>query len=192
MLLAGPRLHPLWHTPFLPLLFLISCVTMGYAVVVLESSLSSKAFGRKPETKTLNSLYGVAVIVTWLYLGLRFVDLAARGRLGLALRLDIYALMFWVETALLVAAIVLYYRAGRKMTLGAMFRGGMLMALSGTLYRFDTYLVAFQPGEEWTYFPTVPEILITVGVVATEILIYIVLVKRFPILSGRPSVAHAH
>ena len=41
MLLAGPRLHPLWHTPLLPLLFLISCLTMGYAMVVFESSLAS-------------------------------------------------------------------------------------------------------------------------------------------------------
>jgi formate-dependent nitrite reductase membrane component NrfD len=36
MLLSGPRLHSLWNTPFLPLLFLISCITMGYAVVVME------------------------------------------------------------------------------------------------------------------------------------------------------------
>jgi len=38
-LLAGPRLHPLWQTPFLPLLFLLSCYAMGYAAVVIASSL---------------------------------------------------------------------------------------------------------------------------------------------------------
>ncbi len=41
MLLAGSRLHPLWRTPLLPLLFLITCVSMGYAVVVFESAFSS-------------------------------------------------------------------------------------------------------------------------------------------------------
>ncbi|MFO7894379.1 MAG: Ni/Fe-hydrogenase cytochrome b subunit, partial [Longimicrobiales bacterium] len=35
MLLAGTKLHPLWYTPMLPLLFLLSCIAMGYAVVVL-------------------------------------------------------------------------------------------------------------------------------------------------------------
>ena len=56
MLLAGSRLHPLWRTPLLPLLFLISCVSMGYAVVVFESAFSSVAFKRRPETAMLARL----------------------------------------------------------------------------------------------------------------------------------------
>jgi Ni/Fe-hydrogenase subunit HybB-like protein len=189
MLLSGPRLHGLWHTPWLPLLYLISCITMGYAVVVFESSLASSVFKRKPETRMLRSLYGVAIITLWLYLAIRLVDLVLRGKLGLMFTPDLYAMMFWIETALLVAPMALYYRRGREMSLGDLFRGGMFMVVAGTLYRFDTYLVAFQPGEHWTYFPTVPEIFVTVGVVAFEVLLYIVLVKRFPILSGRPAAA---
>ena len=53
MLLAGPRLHGLWHTPWIPFLFLVSCIGMGYAVVVMESALSSRAFGRLREDKML-------------------------------------------------------------------------------------------------------------------------------------------
>ncbi len=191
MLLTGPRLHPLWHTPFLPLLFLISCITMGYAIVVFESVLSSRFFKREPETPMLRRLYGVGVITVWLYLGIRFVDLIARGRLGLMFRPDVYALMFWIETALLVAAAVLYYRSGKQPNLGTMFRGAMLLAANGVLYRFDTYLVAFQPGEHWVYFPTVPEILVTVGIVAIEIAIYVAIVRRFPILAGKTGAAPA-
>ena len=41
---------------------------------------------------------------------------------------------------------------------------------------------ASSPG--WTYFPTIPEILLTVGLVAFEILVFVLLVKRFPILGG--------
>ena len=185
MLLSGPRLHPLWNTPLVPLLFLISCVTMGYAAVVFESSLSSAIFKRKPETKMLQTLYGVAVITIWLYVGLRLAELVFKGRLGEMFTPDIYAAMFWLEIALFVIPAIMYHRGGRKLDLGAMFRGAMFMVFAGSLYRFDTYLVAFQPGENWTYFPTVPEILITVGIVAIEILVYIVIVKRFPILSGR-------
>ena len=191
MLLSGPRLHPLWHTPLVPLLFLISCITMGYAIVVFESVLSSRFFKRQAETPMLNRLYGVAVITIWLYLGIRFVDLIARGKLGLMFRPDGYALMFWIETAVLVLAAVLYYRGGRQLTLGAMFRGAMLMTAAGVLYRFDTYLVAFQPGEQWVYFPSVPEILVTVGIIALEVAIYVAIVRRFPILAGKPGPAAA-
>ena len=66
-----------------------------------------------------------------------------------------------------------------------LLRSGGLVLLAGTMYRFDAYIVASNPGPGWTYFPTLPEILITVGLVALEVLVYILLVKRFPILSGR-------
>ena len=38
MLLPAPKLHPLWYTPWLPLLFLVNCLVMGYGVVVLEAT----------------------------------------------------------------------------------------------------------------------------------------------------------
>jgi Ni/Fe-hydrogenase subunit HybB-like protein len=184
MLLSGPRLHGLWNTPLLPLLFLVSCITMGYAAVVFESSMSSAIFKRKPETKMLQTLYGAAVVTIWLYVGLRLVELVVLGRLGTMFSPSIYTAMFWLEIVLAVAPAVIYYRSGKKLDLGAMFRGAMFMAFAGALYRFDTYLLAFMPGENWSYFPTVPEILVTVGIVAAEIMVYIIIVKRFPILSG--------
>jgi Ni/Fe-hydrogenase subunit HybB-like protein len=30
LLIAATKLHPLWHTPFLPLLFLVNCIYIGY------------------------------------------------------------------------------------------------------------------------------------------------------------------
>jgi Ni/Fe-hydrogenase subunit HybB-like protein len=56
---------------------------------------------------------------------------------------------------------------------------------AGGLYRFDTFLVAYDAGPGWHYFPSVPEMFITLGLVAIEVAIYAVVVKTFPILSGR-------
>jgi Ni/Fe-hydrogenase subunit HybB-like protein len=64
-----------------------------------------------------------------------------------------------------------------------------LLGLAGAvLYRMDAYLVAFDPGQGWTYFPSVGEILVSLGLVAGEIVVYVFMVKRFPILAGAPSV----
>jgi Ni/Fe-hydrogenase subunit HybB-like protein len=52
------------------------------------------------------------------------------------------------------------------------------------MYRFDTYLVAFQPGPGWHYFPSVPEMFISIGLISLELALYITLVKKFPILGG--------
>ena len=59
----------------------------------------------------------------------------------------------------------------------------------GALYRVDTYLVAFQPGAHFSYFPALPEMAITIGLFAAEIALYVWAVRRFPILAGRPAPA---
>jgi Ni/Fe-hydrogenase subunit HybB-like protein len=65
-----------------------------------------------------------------------------------------------------------------------MFRAAALLATAGALYRFDTFLVAFNPGDHWSYFPSIGEITITAGLVAMEILAYIFIIHYFPIMSG--------
>ncbi len=184
MLLAGHKLHPLWNTALLPLLFLISCIAMGYAVVVIESSLSSMVFKRPAETRMLASLSGAIV---WVLLGfaiVRLADLAVQGRLGLAFALDSYSILFLLEMALFIVPAFMLLSQQRRSDGGYLFRAAMLIALSGALYRFSTYLIAYDPGPGWSYFPAVPEILITLGLLALELMAYLVIVKKFPILRG--------
>ena len=69
-----------------------------------------------------------------------------------------------------------------------LFITAALMVLGGGLYRFNVYLIGFNPGQGWHYFPAFPELMITVGVIALEILGYQVLVKVFPVLPN----AHKH
>jgi Ni/Fe-hydrogenase subunit HybB-like protein len=47
----GVQIHPLWQTPaVLPLLYLLTAITMGYAVVLFESCVTSAAYRRKIES----------------------------------------------------------------------------------------------------------------------------------------------
>jgi Ni/Fe-hydrogenase subunit HybB-like protein len=183
MLIAGPRLHPLWNTGWLPLLFLLSCIGMGYAAVVFEAALSSWLFKREPEREMLAGL-GLAIIpFTVVYMALRIGDLVARGQLGALFAFDLYSVMALVELALTAAGVIALAGRARRFRLGNLFRAAVLLMLSGGVYRFDTYLVAFRPGAHWSYFPSVTEILVTVGLISGEIMLYIVIVKLFPIIS---------
>jgi Ni/Fe-hydrogenase subunit HybB-like protein len=56
MLLTGPKLHALWATTWLPFLFLVSSLVMGYGIVVVEATFSAWAFGRQRETAMLTKL----------------------------------------------------------------------------------------------------------------------------------------
>lgn len=184
ILLTGPKLHPLWQTPLLPLLFLVSCIAMGYAAVVFESSLSRIFFRRRPETEMLAGLSGAILPVLAAFLLLRIGDLVFRGQIQQAFVANRYAVSFWVEIALMAAPLFLLASRQARRAPGNLFRAAMLMMLAGGLYRFNTYLVAYRPGDDVHYFPSVPEFVITVGLVALEIMAYIVIVKMFPILSG--------
>jgi len=184
MLLGGWKLHALWSTGWIPLLFLISCVGMGYAIVVWESAVSSTVFKREREDEMLVSLSGAMVIVLGLFLVLRFADIVISGKSLMMFTSGFMSLMFWIETALFVIPIVMLRKVKATGSFLTMFRASMLIMLAGALYRFDAYIVAFNPGENWSYFPTTLELMVTFGVVAFEIFLYIFIVKRYPILSG--------
>ncbi len=191
MLLSGPRLHPLWNTLLLPLLFLLSCIAMGFGAVVIESGLSSEFLGRKPETDMLAGLGFAMLPLLGLYLGIRFIDLGVRGLFGALFAFDLYSVMSLIELALFVTAGVMLATDRLRRDAGNLFRAAMLLVLAGALYRFDTFLVAFQPGPQWSYFPNLTEILITTGLVAGEIAGYIVLIRLFPIMGGEAQAAAA-
>ena len=184
MMLAGQKLNPLWQTPFLPLLFLVSVVGMGYAVVVFESTLSSFFLKRPYETEMLGSLAKIMAYITIGFLAIRLLDLLYRGAFDLAFTSGWLSFFFWLEIVLFVASAAMALSPAVRANPGRLFQMAMLMLIAGGLYRFDTYLVAFNPGPGWSYFPAVPELFITIGIVALEIMIYIVFIKRFPILGG--------
>lgn len=184
MLLSGPRLHPLWNTPFVPFFFLMTCIAMGYSVVVFESVFSSIVFKRGLEVPILKPLQKIAAYLCVTFVILRFIDLAYRGRLGLIFKFDLYGVMFWVETILFCAPLVMVY-AKYATTLPNLFRGAIILAIAGGVYRFDTFLTAFNPGQGWHYFPSIPELFITLGLVALEIAVYVAVVRTFPILTGK-------
>ena len=56
MLIAPSKIHPLWYTPILPLLFLLSAFAAGYPMVTFESIIVAKSFGRRPEMEVLTPL----------------------------------------------------------------------------------------------------------------------------------------
>lgn len=184
MLLADSRLHELWRTPLVPLFFLLTCVSMGYAVVVFESAFSSVAFGRRPEIGMLASLAGVIVPLQVVVVALRLGDMAARGVLGQLFAFEPRSMLAVVEILLFLVPVAMLMSSASRRSLGQLVAAAMAMIAAGALYRIDMFLVAFNPGAHWSYFPSVPEILVTVGLVSAEIIAYVYIVRTFPILSG--------
>jgi Ni/Fe-hydrogenase subunit HybB-like protein len=188
MYISGSKLHPLWQTAFLPLLFLISAITMGYAMVVFESIYSSIGFKRELEMPLLSKLSGIIPWLIGAYLLVRVVDLVWRGALGMAFQFNQYALAFWIENALYVYSFIILLQSPNRSRPKQLFLAAAAMVLAGSVYRFNTYLVGFNPGNNWNYFPSFGETIITLGIISFEIMAYLYIVKTFPVL---PKAEHA-
>jgi Ni/Fe-hydrogenase subunit HybB-like protein len=184
MLLAGAKLHPLWNTGLLPLLFLISAFGMGYAVIFFESIFSSTAFQRPLETRMLASLGRFVAGVIVAFLVVRLGGLLVAGNFGFALAFDRFAAFFWGENLALLAGAVLFLRQGTHVRADQQLQAALLSIGGASLYRIDVFLIGFNPGANWHYFPSVGEILVTLGLIATETVIYVIVVRKFPILAG--------
>jgi Ni/Fe-hydrogenase subunit HybB-like protein len=186
-LVAIYKLHPLWHTPLLPLLFLISCLIMGYGGVVIVDTILGVVYRHKRDTKLLANLSRVTVVLIAAYLVIRFGDLAWHHKLGYTLKGDMYGLFFWGEMALFAGAGALLSSHERRMNPGVLFWASILAVHAGALYRFSVYLIAYDPGPNYVYFPSVSEVLVSVGLAAAGIAAFTVLIKIFPILHASTS-----
>lgn len=184
LLVAWTKVNPLWHTGLLPLLFLLTAVGMGYAIIYFESIFSSVAFERRLETKMLSRIgvFVAGVIVAFVLI--RFGQLFAADRMGLTVRSGVHSFFFWAETLLLLAAAFLFMQQGARASAAGQLQAALLALAGGALYRIDAFLTAFNPGDNWVYFPSLSELFVTLGLVATETVAYVFIVKKFPILAG--------
>jgi Ni/Fe-hydrogenase subunit HybB-like protein len=79
MLIAPTKLHPLWYTPILPLLFLTSAIAVGYPMVVFEATLATTSLKLDAEMKILTPLTRFTIFLLGLYLALKVGDMVVRG-----------------------------------------------------------------------------------------------------------------
>jgi Ni/Fe-hydrogenase subunit HybB-like protein len=117
----------------------------------------------------------------------RFGDLIVRGAILDAFRPSVEALMFWIESACFLVPIAILRRPEARSRASMLFVAAVLVLAGGFLLRIDGYLVGYETGAGWHYFPSVPEILVTLGMIAAEILGYIIFVRMLPILPAASS-----
>jgi Ni/Fe-hydrogenase subunit HybB-like protein len=181
--LAGDKVHPYWQTGWLPLFYLLSCWIMGYAAVITTYIFISKSFSRKTENKTMLSLAHVMSYVIAAFLVARVADLAWRGQLGNLLGNDYHNWFIYAEFGLLVvASIWLHTLKGPR--LGGIFRSGMLVMVGGMLYRCGVVWLGYRPLAGGMYWPSMPELMVTIGFIAMQICVYLYVIKTVPILDA--------
>jgi Ni/Fe-hydrogenase subunit HybB-like protein len=185
MVIAGPKMHPLWQTPILPLLFLLSAISVGFPMVIFESLLASRSLGLKPEMHVLSRLGSMIAPLLGVYLAFKIGDMVIRETFVYLTEFNTASIMFTIEV-LFGVIIPLRMFLSRKVLKSPplLFAASTLVILGVLLNRINNFIVAYTPPySTHPYIPSFGEFSVTIGFAAMLILAYRFIVLNFPVIS---------
>jgi Ni/Fe-hydrogenase subunit HybB-like protein len=177
-LIVPLKLHPYWYSHLLPLFFFISAVGVGIAMVIFESYLSARAFGREIEMPLLADLGKAMAVVLGVYGILRFQDLWARGALARLREPSTETVLFALEIVLglLIPLPMLLLRRVREDREG-LFGAAVLVITGFLLNRLNVSITGLEYSARAHYFPKWTEVAVTLSMVGTMFLCFAVAVR---------------
>lgn len=201
LFLTSPgKLHPLWYSPFLPVFFFVSSMFAGLSMVIFEGMLAHKGMGHAMDEAHIKGAEEVAfafsrgaAFLMAGYLCIRIYDTAMNNTWGyLATG---YGALYIVELALFVALPMLLYAAAVRERRIGLARAASVLTVAGIiLNRFIICLIAFNwqlPSEE-RYFPSIPEVFVSIFIVTMIITAYRLIAAFMPVLSEHPEYREDH
>jgi len=191
MLVAPTKLHPLWYTPILPLLFLTSAFAVGYPMVVFETTLVTSSFKLDSEMNILAPLTRITIFLLGTYMFLKLGDMFYRGTYVYLLEGTHQTNAFIVEIlfGVIVPWVMLLFDKVRNSRRGV-FIAASLIVFGVVLNRINVFIVGYKPPlSENGYFPALGEILVTLGLIATLMFIYRFVVTYLPVLQAPKEVS---
>ncbi len=196
-LTAKSKIHPLWYTEFIPVLFFVSSIFAGLSMVIFEGSISHRVFshrlGRGAHASQDDILVGLGRICAgaiFVYLFMKLLILVHGQhwqQLGTAW--GAWYLLEVIGFVLLPG--VLFFRAVRSRSVGTIRVAAVLAMVGIILNRLNISVIAFQWDAAVRYVPTWMEIEVTLGVICAEIWVFRWVVNRMPVLGDPPAWATA-
>ena len=189
LFLAMPaRLNPLWFTPALPVLFFLSAIGGGIMTVVLVSIGYSHFYRRSVDTRVLLGLARGSAVILCIYLIVKLVDLAVRGQLGLLVSGQWESGFFWAE--LLLGALIpigLVAFAHKRNSLPILVAAAALAVVGLVLNRLNVGITGLVRKADVSYFPSLAEVSLSLGLFAMAGLAFLFMVENFPVFEGTPA-----
>ena len=191
LIAMGYKVDGLWQSLHLmPVFALWTAITMGFSIVIFEASFVTVGLRRPSESHLLRGLGKIIMVMLGGFLVLRFGDLLMRDQLARAFNGSFKSNMFLLEVMLFVVPLVILANSEWRQRGSKLLIAAVSMLFAGALYRFNAFLIGWTPnaGDSFVYFPSTEELLVSIGVIAMEILGYLIFVKIFPVLPAD----HAH
>jgi Ni/Fe-hydrogenase subunit HybB-like protein len=189
-LMAKPKIHPLWYSEYLPLLFFTSSVYAGLSMIIFEGTISHKVFGNLIGPKThhahddiiLGLAKGAAITMFVYYFFQAFILLHDGERYKLVT--GFWGFWYLVEIiGFVLVPCFMYAYAVRNRKTGVVKVAAVLTVLGVILNRLNITVIAFNWYATDRYYPSWQEIVVTLMVVFIEVWVFRWFVTRMPVFS---------
>lgn len=192
-LMAKEKIHPLWYTEFIPILFFVSSIFAGLSMVIFEGSITSKVFSdqisdknHKGHSSIIIGLSKICAVAMFAYFFLQIIAFVhhkrwemLNGPMGL-----------WYLTEMIgfvmLPMMLFYYSYTRNSLMVA--RIAAIVTMAGVIMnRLNVSVIGFRWDETVRYFPSWMEFVVTFTVIFTQIWIFRWVINRMPVLREPPS-----
>lgn len=192
-LIVPNRLHALWYTPLLPILFFISCIASGLSMILLETLLFSRNGRPILATRLRANLAKAVALALAVYLVVRIQDLLARGSLRDMTTLSYYSVAFWAELLIgfVVPFALLVFERVRTSQAG-LYAACLMVVLGFAFNRMNTAITGLEHYPSQTYFPSIIEIFIMLGITACGFCAFSYIAEYLPVFRTGDAGEHPH
>lgn len=198
-LMAKSKIHPLWYSENIPVMFFVSSIFAGLTMVIFEGTISHRVFHHRisPELERSHDsivfgLARIASVVMFVYLFLEVLKFI-HGRMWQHFTGG-WAAWYLFEILGLVAVPMVLLLIGSVKKQGKLVRAAALVTVLGVIVnRLNISVIAFKWYDPNHYVPTWMELVVTAGVLSAEIWTLRWIILRMPVLSESPAWArHEH
>lgn len=187
LLIQPAKLFPLWWTPLLPVLFFLSSIPIGLAMVIFESTLSSRYFHRGLEIHLLDKLARAIPIALAVYLLARFVQLGVSGNLLYLFTSGRMSALFWAEILIgVIIPLVVFSVKRMRQNPTALLAGAVTLLLGMILNRFNVSWLGIHRLTNVSYAPSVMELSISAAIFSFGIFAFGLAARYLPLFEDHP------
>ena len=181
-LIVPSKLHPLWYSQLLPLFFYTSAIGAGLGMVILESYLSQRAFGRHLEMDLLVPLARPMVAILAIYGLMRLQVIAHNGSYLDIVHHTYEGKMFLLEfvVGVLAPVVLLSIRSVRTSPTGLVW-GGFLAVLGFVINRLNVSVTGMERAAGVRYLPSTMEVIVSVAIIGLGMVVFALAVRYLPI-----------
>ena len=191
-LMAKEKIHPLWYSEFIPVLFFVSSIFAGLSMVIFEGSISKKVFAdqtsdkhHKSENSIVHGLSKICAVTMFAYFCLQFLVFIHAKRWDLINTPMGY--WFLVEMiGFVFIPMVMFFYSYRTTNIFMIRLAAILTMVGVVMNRLNVTVIGFRWDASVPYIPSWMEIVVTLAVIFTEIWVFRWVINRMPVLRESP------